>query len=537
MTTGLQTFVDEQVAVLKPLEKKVKHAYWKLATTGETRWQEEATRLNIEIRTLLSDSATFARLQALRSGAATDGLLARQAELLALAYQGNQLDPATIADISQREMEIANIFNTFRSQLRGRKVTDNELKDILRDSDDLALRREAWEASKQIGPLVAGKVRELARRRNAAARTMGFTDFYTMRLQLQELDEAELFETLGNLEHLSQPLYANYLAGLNRSLSRRFGLDVAGLRPWHYGDPFFQEAPATDPRLAAFLKETFAGQNLEALTAEFYAAIGLEIGDILQNSDLYEREGKEQHAFCLDMDREGDIRVLSNNVSNHVWMDTMLHEFGHAVYDKYIGGDLPYILREPAHTNVTEAIALLMGRLATDPAWLVTYAGAAPQEVEAIRPLLEDSLRSRLLIFTRWVLVMVHFERALYQDPEQDLDRLWWDIVERFQMIRRPDGRQAPDWATKIHLGTAPVDYHNYLLGEMIASQLRHHILTTALGNDSEADARFVRDRAVGDYLKERLFSLGSSLHWQAALRQVTGERLNPRYFVEQLSA
>ena len=78
-----------------------------------------------------------------------------------------------------------------------------------------------------------------------------------------------------------------------------------------------------------------------------------------------------------------------------------------------------------------------------------------------------------MLVFARWVLVMTHFERGLYADPDADHDTAWWDLVERFQLITRPDGRHAPDWAAKIHVALAPVYYQNYLLGELVASQLQ----------------------------------------------------------------
>src|SRR5437764_1292571 len=83
----------------------------------------------------------------------------------------------------------------------------------------------------------------------------------------------------------------------------------------------------------------------------------------------------------------------------------------------------------------------------------------APGRVDAAAPALADTRRAGLLVFARWVLVMTTFERALYADPDADLDSLWWDLVERHQRIHRPDGRAAPDWAAKIHLAAAPVYY------------------------------------------------------------------------------
>ena len=82
------------------------------------------------------------------------------------------------------------------------------------------------------------------------------------------------------------------------------------------------------------------------------------------------------------------------------------------------------------------------------------------------------SQRAALLVFARWVLVMTTFERGLYADPDADHDARWWDLVERFQLVRRAPGRRAPDWAAKIHFAVAPVYYQNYLYGELFASQL-----------------------------------------------------------------
>ena len=203
--------------------------------------------------------------------------------------------------------------------------------------------------------------------------------------------------------------------------------------------------------------------------------------------------------------------------------------------------DLPYILREPAHILSTEAIAMLMGRLENDPDWLTTYAGVPVAKSQSLAHQLWEQMRGGLLIMARWVPVMVYFERALYQDPHQDLNTLWWDLEERFQMVprpkgrARPEGRDAPDWAAKIHLGTAPVYYHNYLMGELVASQLRHHIETVVLGGNRDVGRRFVTDPAVGDYLTQKVFRPGTRRHWQDGLEFATGERLRPQYFVDQV--
>ncbi len=94
---------------------------------------------------------------------------------------------------------------------------------------------------------------------------------------------------------------------------------------------------------------------------------------ILAKSDLYEKPGKNQHAFSTDIDRSGDVRTLDNIRPDSYWMNTILHELGHGVYSYYNDLTLPFTLRDAAHTFTTEAIANMFGRLATDPQWMLRY--------------------------------------------------------------------------------------------------------------------------------------------------------------------
>ena len=48
--------------------------------------------------------------------------------------------------------------------------------------------------------------------------------------------------------------------------------------------------------------------------------------------------------------------------------------------------------------------------------------------------------------------VMLRFERAMYENPDQDLNDKWWSLVEKYQLIRRPPARNAPDYASKLLL-------------------------------------------------------------------------------------
>ncbi len=530
---ALASFIDRLVQEIQPLQLSHNEAVWQANVTGDPAHEAESARLDAELRKIFARPEPYRFLrETLEAGGVADPRLQRQLVLLNHSFRAHQIPPEMIERMVKLEKALESRFNNFRAELDGERVTDNQIHDVLRLSDDSARRRRAWEASKQIGGEVREELLALVTLRNQAARDLGFDNYYSMMLVLDELDEAELFEILDQLERGTRPLFEAYKSELDAMLAKRFGAPVDALRPWHYSDPFFQEAPAAEVDLDA----SFAGRSLEELTRAFYHAIGFEIDDLLARADLYEKPGKCQHAFCLSIDHGPDIRVLCNLRPNERWMGTMLHEFGHAVYDQHVDRSLPFLLRAPAHILTTEASAMLFGRLTKNAAWLARYAGLEEREAERLAASVSRAIRGQLLVQTRWCLVMCHMERALYRDPAQDLDSLWWDLVERFQWLRRPEARNAPDWASKIHFSVAAVYYHNYMLGEMMASQLQRYIQRRVLGGGDGVWRRYVSSPEVGEFLKTRLYRSGRLIDWRQTLDQATGEALSPAALVEELA-
>jgi peptidyl-dipeptidase A len=528
----LERFLEELV----PLERSYSLALWRASTTGRREDEEKLDRLERAYRGLFANRERYFFLKALATdGGLEDPLSARQLDLLHREFEGNQMDEVTLRRMVGLRVEIESLYNNFRATLGGERASENRLREILRTSRSTDEVKAAWDASKQIGPEVASRILELVGLRNSVARSLGYPDYGDMALRLDEIDPDWLFRLLDELAEVTAGPYGALKGRLDAALAARFNIPAADLGPWHYGDPFFQSAPPTGSvDFDAFYK----GVDLPALTLRFYDGLGLDIRDILDASDLFEREGKCQHAFCADLDRRGDVRVLANVRPDEHWMGTMLHEFGHAVYDKEFDGSLPHLLRGPAHTSSTEAIAILFGRASRDARFLEEIVEIDRERAAAAASAGREETRTEQLIFLRWALVVVHFERELYRDPGQDLSGVWWDLVERFQGVRRPAGRQGPDWATKIHVATSPVYYQNYILGELTASQLSRHIAIEVLGEAGDGGVgAMIGRREVGDFLREKVFRPGRRLSWDAMLQEATGARLGVSPYVEEATA
>ena len=234
--------------------------------------------------------------------------------------------------IVELETRVESTFNNFRGEIDGRRVDDNAIAEILRTSDDTDERRAAWEASKQIGPEVADRIRELARLRNQAAQALGVPRPLRARAGHRRARRRP------PLRH-ARRRRPRHRGAVRRVEARRRRATRDALRlsrspscgPGTTTTPSSRTPPAEG---AVAIDHLFADADLEALTVRTYDGLGLDVRSVLDHSDLYARDGKSQHAFCIDIDRSGDVRVLCNVEPSERWMDTMLHEFGHAIYDR-----------------------------------------------------------------------------------------------------------------------------------------------------------------------------------------------------------
>lgn len=529
-----KNFIQQHVKIVKPLYKNYSLAYWEASITGKEEDFAKAADYQYKLEKIYTSKDEYKRIKNWNeSGQIKDPILRRQLQVLYLKYLGHQIVDELLKEIIEKSNEVEQIFNTFRGTVNGKKVTMNDIEEILRTSVNSDERKAYWEAQKQVGEAVEKKLKELVKLRNKAAHLLGFSNYYVMSLYLNEQDEDTLLEIFDELDKLTIGKFKVLKANIDNVLSKRYGIKPEQMMPWHYNDSFFQEAPLIyNVDFDKYLKDV----DILEYVKKFYESIGLETGDILQRSDLYEKEGKNPHAYSISIDKEGDVRILMNLENNAYWLDTLLHELGHAVYDKYINKDVAFILRDPSHIFTTEAIAMMFGRFSKNIKWYKEVLNSPIENEQQVKQEAYKMLRAQALVFSRWSQVMFRFERELYRNPDQDLNKLWWSIVEQYQLVNPPPGRNKPDYAAKIHFSSSPVYYHNYQLGELMASQVNAYIVKNILREDSFIDATYVGKKEVGDYLKEKIFGVGATLKWDELIKEATAEPLASKYFAEQFA-
>ena len=529
----LKDILSSTESSIHPLYIQSSNAYWNGTISGDSDEFAKYSEANIAMSRIYSNSVVFEKLKAIKErGNINDPLLKRQLDVVYNSFLSNQADSSLLEQIISKSTSLEQKYAEFRANFRGKPISDNEVESILQNSTENNDLEEVWKAHKEIGTFVANDVLEIIKLRNKLAYSLGYDNFHTMSLELSGQNPEEISALFDELDSLTKDEFERLKREMDIAFSKRYGISENELMPWHFQGRYFQESPKLYP---VDLDKFYKGKNLEKLTEEFYSGIGLNVSSIMKSSDLYEKPLKNQHAYCIDINANGDVRVLANISDNESWMGTMLHEFGHAVYA--LGHDdssNPFFLRNAAHTFTTEAIAMIFGRLSRNPEWMRLSLGLTDIEKSEIEEDCYKSLKLQQLVFSRWVQVVYRFEKEMYSNPEQDLNALWWNLAEKYQMLKKPHNRDMPDWATKIHIALYPCYYHNYQLGELLASQIHYYIVDNITKSGDYKNECYIGNPEIGKWMNDNIFKIGMKLEWNEMIEKATGEKLTAKYYAKQ---
>ena len=313
-----------------PLDKEVRLAQWEAETTGSEEAFRRVEEGQKRCTARLANREDYRLADKLRHQRDLDDQPRRKLERWRNRMAPHQIDDETIERLAADEAGLVQQYNMFCAGLTGRSVGDNEIDRILSESTQTAEVEQAWRASKRIadyqgqgegGNSVVERLRSLVRLRNEAARQIGYPNAYVSALELNELDSNWLFETLDELDDATRPIFIAWKEKLDHKLAKRFGIGVEQLRPWHYGDRFFQSPPRVDEEID--LDPIFRNKDIVELTTRTFDALGFDIRSIVSRSDLFPGDPKTsrkcQHAFCTTIEAPSDVRVLCNIVPGARW--------------------------------------------------------------------------------------------------------------------------------------------------------------------------------------------------------------------------
>lgn len=473
-------------------------------------------------------------------------------QLEAILYKAAD-NPETVRDlvaerIKAETAQTEKLFG-FDFKIDGKSVSANDIDRILKDSNDLTERREAWEASKEVGKVLKDGLANLQRLRNGTVRSLGYSSYFDYQVSDYGMKPAEMMALMKQLNRELRPLYRELHTYARYELAKKYNKEVpdqlpADWLPNRWGQDWSSmvnvEGMDLDGALKAKSPEWIVKQG-----EEFYVSLGFPRlpQSFWDRSSLYPApEGakykKNNHASAWHLDLENDLRSLMSVEPNAEWYETSHHELGHIYYDmSYTNPKVPKLMREGANRAYHEAMGSMMGVAAMQKPFLVGR-GLVPADarVDQIQALLREALSNGVFIpFSAGT--MAEFEHDLYEKnlSKDQFNKRWWELVKNYQGIVPPTerGEEFCDAATKTHINDDAAQYYDYAISFILLFQLHDHIATKILKQDPRA-TNYYGSKKVGKFLR-KIMEPGASRDWRVVLRETTGEDLSAkamlRYF------
>ncbi len=475
-----------------------------------------------------------------------------QQKQLELVLYNAANNPQTIAEVVKArikaETEQTQKLYGFQYMLGDKKVTTNDIDDVLKNEKDLNKRLAAWEASKAVGPGLKDGLVRLRDLRNQTVQALNYPDFFTYQVSDYGIKTSEMMRLMDGLIRDLWPLYRELHTWMRYEMAKKYGVaQVPALLPAHWlpnrwGQDWSAAVTVQGIDLDGVLKPKGAEwivRNAEGL----YVSLGFPKlpATFWANSSLYPYPAdsnvkKNNHASAWHMDLNHDVRSLMSVEPNSEWWETANHELGHIYYYlTYTNDKVPPLLRQGANRAYHEAVGTMMGLAAMQKPYLVGRGLVdAHVKTDNVQSLLKEALNSVVFIFFSSG-TMSNFEKQLYADnlPADKWNATWWSLAKKYQGIEppAPRGEEWCDAATKTHINDDAAQYYDYALSYAILYQLHNHIARNILHQDPRATNYFGR-KEVGDFLRG-ILKYGCSKDWREVLKQSTGDDLNAKAMLE----
>ena len=411
----------------------------------------------------------------------------------------------------------------------------------LRDPKRLA---EIWSGWHKVGAPMRPRYARFAELSNAGAKELGFNDTGSLWRSGYDMTPEQFSADMERLWADVEPLYKELHAYVRRKLIAKYGAAAqgpGGTIPAHLlGNMWAQEwgniydvvAPPATPApydLGQILQQRKATAKQVTQYGEgFFTSLGFQPlpETFWQRSMLSKPADREVvcHASAWQIDLDKDVRLklcIHGTADDFI---TVHHELGHIFYDLSYRTQ-PFFFRSSAndgfHEAIGDAVALSVTPEYLKKLGLITTIPPASADL----PLL---LRTGLdkIAFLPFGLMIDKWRWQVFSGEAKpgDYNKAWWALRQKYQGVSPPVDRTEADFdpGAKYHI-PANTPYARYFLARIYQFQF-YRAMCRAAGYSGPLNRCSVYgSKAAGDKLKAML-SVGQSLPWQEALKQMTGE-------------
>jgi len=499
---------------LEPKSLKSNIDCWNFYINSTDENREEYEKSTEDVYKLYRNEEIYGRLKTLKDKGLKDKHLDKQLTDLYRVFD-EELNAGDMRKaLRDKENEIAGKYNKYVPMIDGKETSKAELNKLLQTEKNVELRKKAYDAKVNGGDVIADDLIELVKMRNEFAKTKGYKNFFEYNLKEEyDVDADYLQELLNDVYDNAKDSINKIQTQSKKDLAKEYGIQENELKNYHYG-LLLDDNPVKT--INDYIK---SGEQVVDISKQAYSGMGFDIDSMPITLDLFPRKNKNTHGFCFDIQAGKDARILANLINDLSSIDTLCHELGHCVYHLGVDTTLPFLDQNEAPA-VTEAVAMMMGDLNQRENMLK---GLVPDDV--LEKYKNDFKKNECKFINRSMLI-IDFEKQMYENPNQDLKELWHSLREKYSGAN-PDEERNNEWATIPHYLSHPAYYQNYFRANLMKAQM-YKRMHKDLGNLTE-------NKNTAEYLNDKLFRYGLSIEEDDLIKQFTGEPLSSKALCEIL--
>ncbi len=428
----------------------------------------------------------------------SDPLLSKKIEILRRQFllSSVNLDP----EIMELNRTLAEKVVYYKYQVNGELVELGKVKSILRQSDDVNLRKEAYLSYGKQSQELKDDLLKLVKLRNKKAKEKGYHSYVELVLDCMGLTEDTVVTLLGELTLKTQSTYQEVLS---ESAKKH---NVSEIKPW---DVQYLLENYGEMKSSLFPKEGIAPALEKWINSFGYTLKDLGI-EVVYTDIPY-------NGLCMGI-KKGEVKLLANPHNGFPYYQTMFHELGHGLHSSLM--DVPSLLFRSEASVFSESMAEVFGFVPHSLQWLK---GQGLSEEQG-KQILKSALGPKLF-YLRQRTAYALFEYKLYRDPDGNIDKMFGD-TESDILCCQPDF--TPRWAANPWFISFPVYWQNYVIADIIAAQIHNHL--------NEEYGPLVESLEAFNFVIENYIKPGGTIPWLEKIERNTGDPLCACFLIDMIN-
>ncbi len=495
--TELASFLDELERRLEEADVEYEETLWRKYLREPHRDLDEIERRRSKI--ILNDD--YLHVTKEWAPRVRDELLAKRVKAMKRLFLSKRVE--ALPEIFALRNRINEEHIKFRPVVLGKEMDRTDVLEVLRKDSDRSKRKSAWESFAELSSRIENDVKDLMKKRNQNAQELGYKTYVDYSLTLDLINENELLKLYTELDKLSASSFRSVMEETKEKLH------IKRLEPWDIAFAIDQFVKPPDEH---FPKDKIIPKIKELV--ESWGIITEKLPILIKQADI------PFGGLCFAIRIPTDVRIVSNPRDGHRFYATLFHEYGHALHACFVKQR-----HYPLKLDVGcfhEGMATILQRFTSDPNWLRMNTSLATEEITRF----VKAAKASLLLRLRNLMALSIFEFLAYEDPEQDLNKLWSRTQAKYLFVSE---NETPQWAAQSIYTTHPVYFQNYVLAEMIAAQ--------TIGYLKEKHSRLLNNAKIAEFLIQNYYGPGSSVDWSEKVKRATRKKLSAEALAQQLAA